>query len=214
MKGLSLFKKLILLFLLLSIPSLATAESVQNYIVKGNQRVKEHRYEEAIKQYEEALKIEPKNHSVHLVLGLSYAQTGNLEKALQHAKKAAESAPSFAAFYNLGLIHAKKNEAKKAIESFDQALKFSPGSYLAEYQKGMVQASEKRYGEAVKSFQRAIQSHPRFADAYVSLGGAYYHSGDKAAALKQVKELRKLKEEEKAVGLERWIEEKESGKPI
>lgn len=206
-------KRFLLFLFLMAFQTGARAGEYEDHLSKGNQGVKQRRYENAVKEYEQAAKMKPADPEPRLLLGLTYAQMGKFNKALKATKKASELGPSYGTFYNLGLIYAAQNEPRKAIESFDQALRFSPASAMAEYQKGLVYQSEKEYEKAVKAQKRAIELDPQLSDAYVALGGAYYLLGDKMSASKQAEELQKINRPDLANALERWMEEKEEGSP-
>ena len=119
-------RRLQLIFLTLIVLPLSAkfgmAGELEDRLSKGNQLVKDRLYKEAAREYELALKVDPSNTSVYLLLGLTYAQVGNLEKALDYTQKAVEMDPGYASYYNLGLIHASRQEPDQAIEAFNQAL--------------------------------------------------------------------------------------------
>ena len=198
----------IIFFLLVSTPAL-WAEDAKNYISKGNQFVKTQDYKNAAKEYEEALKVDPENAYATLLLGMTYANLKDYDKALQYAEKAVKLQPGFTAYYNLGLIYANKNETKKALQALDQALAANPASYQAHYQKGALYSSQKEYAKAIESYQQSIKLNPQYDKALLGLAGAYYFQGDKATAQKQVEELRKIGQKQEADGLEVWINERE-----
>ncbi len=50
----------------------------------------------------------------------------------------------------------------------------------------------KRYNDAIKADRRAIRIDPKYADAWFCLGGAYFFSGNRTAALGADRELRRL----------------------
>lgn len=177
---------------------------------KGNRLAREGAYEKAVQAYKDVLKKDPKDVTAHLLLGLTYARISEYDKAIEHTKKASKIEPSYTPFYNLGLIYAVNNKPEKAIKSLDQALIYSPKSHMAEYHKGLVYASQNDYEKAKESYQRAIQWNPNFDDARVALTAIAHQKGDKATALKQVEELRKLNKDSLAEGLEAWISKKES----
>lgn len=201
--------RIIFLFIVASMitPPALALESAKELIASGGERLKEGDYQKAIADFERALKIDKKNVIAHLSLGLAYAHTGELDKAVKHGKKATELNPGYASFYNLGLIYAATKKADKALQAFDKALEASPGSYAAEYQKGLVYTSRKDYEEARAAHEHAIELNPHFADAYLALAGISYKLGLKDDALKQAETLRKIGRNDLAEGVEQWIKE-------
>lgn len=200
---------LLLALLLIILPPLSWANKADDYIKRGNEFVKDRQFESAVKEYNEALKIDSKNAEVHLLQGLTFAQMHKLDKAVEHTKKATQLNPGYVTFYQLGLIYATKYDVEKALESFDRSLKYSPESYEAMYQKGLVYMTQKKYDQAIQSFEKVTELNPYFNEAYVTLGGAYYHKGDKATALAQAGRLRKMKQNEYADALEKWFQKKD-----
>ena len=205
-------KKVLFCFLIFTLATpiaFSTSTETQNLITGGNQLLKEKKYPEAIKKYEEVLKAEPKNVTAHLFLGLTHANIGELDLAIKHLSEASKIDSSYASFYYLGLVYAAKNEPEKSIEAFDQALRVSPDSSMAEYQKGLVYTSQESYDKAAKSYQRALELNPQFDDARLALAGVLYKQGDKPSALNQAEELRKQKKDSLAKALEEWLNEKQ-----
>lgn len=166
-----------------------------------------------VKLYEDMLKKDPKNVEALLALGLAYASKGEYRKAVDYTEKAVDIDPSYVAHYQLGVIHAANDEPKKALKSFDRALKKNPKSHMAEFQKGLVYADQKKFDDAIRVYQHAIQLHPHFYDAYVGLGGVYFKKGDQASALLQAQKLEELGQAQLAKELRRWIQEKQIPRP-
>lgn len=66
----------------------------------------EGRYEDAVASFEEAVRLEPKNASLHLGLGLAYQSVKRYRDATLTLEKAAALAPESAdARYSLGLLY-------------------------------------------------------------------------------------------------------------
>lgn len=214
MEGLPMVKKIsfILAFFLLA-PN-AFSENAKTYISKGKEWAKMGDYKKAIKEYNEALVLEPDNVEAHLFLGLAYADSGNLDRAVTHAQRASQIQPSYTSFYNLGLVHAARDDAPAALQAFEEALRFNPKSFIAEYQKGLAHNEMRDYEKASVAFQRSLELNPRFGDARLALGAALYQKGDKADASRQVAELRKAKRKDLADALEAWLKEKEAPKKL
>ncbi len=199
---------ILLLFPYLLWLSISFASEAQDLIAKGNSLVEEKKYQEALQEYEKALKADPKNVRAILLTGLTYANLGKLDEAISHTKKAVDLDPSYTSFYHLGMIYAAANDTSKALEAFDRALALSPDSFMAEYQKGLIYASLGEYEKAIESYQKALKLNPHLENAHVALAGSYLKLGDKDSALAQVEELRKIKQETLAQVLENRINEK------
>ncbi len=184
------------------------ADETGDFIAKGNAFAVEKKYQEALGEYEKAVKAEPKNVKAILLAGLTYANLGQLDEAISHTQKAAELDPSYSSFYHLGMMHAVANDFPEALEAFDRALGLSPESFMAEYQKGLVYAAREDYGQAIESYTKALKLNPYLENARIALAGSYLKQDDTESALNQVEELRKMKQETLAKVLENRIKEK------
>jgi tetratricopeptide (TPR) repeat protein len=179
--------------LMLSCPGWLRAENKLDYIAEGNQLANKKQYAEAIEQYQKALKVNPKNNRATLLISLCYAQSGDLEKGLSYAQRAAKNDPSYISFYNLGLIYSAREESDKALGAFDQALALNPKSFNAEYQKGLVYSNLKKYDQAIPFYQKALTLNPSLDKARLALFGAFLELGDRNSASVQIEEFRKMK---------------------
>ncbi len=198
-----------LLVLILSTTSPAFAGPYEDAVQKGNAAVQTKDYKAAAEAYENAIKANPGSAKAHLLLGLTYANTGDFDKAIQHTLAAIQLDPSYAGYHNLGLIYANKGEYEKALDAYDHALKISPQSSADWYQLGLVYVSHGEFAKGIEAYQKSIQNNPQFTSAYLGLGSAYYWSGNTSAALAQVEALKKIKKKIEAEQLDKWIKDKE-----
>ena len=204
---------LIFLSVLLFFPAVtACADETEDSFAKANQYAQKHDYEKAAKEYQKVLAANPNDQKANLLLGLTYANTGELDEAVRYTLAALQLEKSYTGFHNLGLIYANKREYMKAVDAYKQALDLNPTSYRAWYQLGLVYASDLKFPEAVEAYEKVLELNPRFTDAFLGLGSAHYWAGDKGAAAEQVKKLREMGEKDKAQALENWIENKETKK--
>lgn len=191
-----------LLFIVISFQPNVFAEGIVDYTVNGNNFVNQKKYAEAIEQYQQALKKNPEDHRLNLLIGLCYAQLGKLDEALRYTELASKNAPSFNSYYNLGLIYSARQESDKAIQEFDRALAVNPKSFLTEYQKGLAYGNLKKYNQAIPCYQKALALNPSFHDARIALVGAFLNLGDQSSAKTQIEVFRKMNQKSIAQALE------------
>lgn len=204
----------LLAFLIALIGPPAFCGEVEDLILKGNQSVQQKDYPKALKEYEQALKLDPKNSKANLLLGLTYANTGELDKAIRYSQISLALEPSFAAHRNLGLVYANKGEYEKARDSYERALKLNPSSYRAWYELGLLHSSHSVFDKAIVCYKKSLELNPRLADAHLGLGSAYYWSGNKTDALDEVRQLKEMKMKDKAAALRNWIQDKDAKKKL
>jgi superkiller protein 3 len=211
MRNKSFFTALLLLGAA-SFPGNAMGDNIQDHVFSGNKFVQDKKYHEAVREYETAVRLDPKNANANLLLGLTLANTGDLDRAAQYSTAAVALEPSYSGYYNLGLIYANQEKYDLAIEAYEKAVKLNPNSYQAWYQMGLVYSTALKFDKAVEAYEKAVQLNPKFASAYQGLGSAYYWNSDTPAAYKQAAKLKELKLAAKAQELESWIQDKESKK--
>ncbi len=192
--------------------SSASAAEVKDHLLSGSKFVQEKKFKEAAREFETAVSLAPDNAEANRLLGLSLAQTGDLDRAAEYTVKAAQLKPGYGEYYLLGLIYSNQAKYDRSAEAYEQALKLNPKSYEAWHQLGKVHATTLHFDKAVEAYQKAAELNSKFPDAFQGLGSAFYWSGNLTGALQQVDALNKLGFEEKAAELERWIKDKESKK--
>ena len=210
MKKKAFFASLSLSFLTLS--SFCAAAEIDDHLMSGSKFAGEKKYQEAVREYETAVNLDPKNADANLLLGLALANTGDLDRAVQYSLAAAALKPSYSAYYNLGLIYANQGKYDLAVDAYENAVKLNPQSYQAWHQLGLVYAAALKFDKAIEAYNKVIALNPKFAAAYQGLGSASYWSGDTPGAYAQVARMKELKMAGKADELERWIKDKEAKK--
>ncbi|WOG88436.1 hypothetical protein DCAR_0207671 [Daucus carota subsp. sativus] len=91
---------------------------------KGNELFKQQKYPEAIKQYTEALRRNPKDHKVYSNRAACYTKLGALPEGLKDAEKCIELDPTFAKGYTRkGAAQFLMKDYDKALETYQEGLK-------------------------------------------------------------------------------------------
>ena len=106
----------------------STSEEILNeHFNKGLKYSFDKKYDEAIKEFQEALKINPKLPEAYSNMGFAYFDKGDIDKAIDQQKKAIEILPDFAnAYYGLALAYEKKGIIDEAVKDWNKYLEFSP----------------------------------------------------------------------------------------
>jgi tetratricopeptide (TPR) repeat protein len=94
------------------------------YYQLGNAIARQNRSEEAIAQYQQALKYNPRYALAYNAIGLTYANLSQWDEAANQLRKALEINPNYGdAMYNLGQVLWQGNKKEEAIASFEKAIK-------------------------------------------------------------------------------------------
>ena len=117
--------------------------------------------DQAIKEYEMAVRLRPELPSLHYVLGSAYWKHSELDKAAAELGQAIELDPKhFTAHYKLGMVLLEQNDPLQAVAEFRTALAEQPGlndGYLG-LGKALFKLGENE--AAVPQLQRYVQLSP------------------------------------------------------
>ncbi len=206
--------KLLVLVALLTLTSLTDtwAADASTQILSGSKFVQEKKYDDAVREFEAAISLDPQNAEAYLLAGLTYAAKKELDLAIDRTQKSIVIKPSYSAYNNLGLIYSNKGQFQNGIDAYENALKLNPKSYTAWHQLGKLASSNANFQRSIEAFRQAVELNPKFPEAYQGLGSAYYMEGDMTLALQQVGQLERLQFLEQAKELEKWIKDKEAKK--
>jgi tetratricopeptide (TPR) repeat protein len=117
-------------------------------------------YAQAIDDFNEAIRLEPKNANAFNNRGVAYRNMGDLDRAVADYDQAILIRPDyFAAFYNRGLALADKQEYAKAIADFTTALRANPKNPVVLYRRGAtsLKSGDTEAGNADLAAAKAIK---------------------------------------------------------
>ncbi len=133
--------------------------------------------EEAISQFEQALRIKPddplarNNLAVaHYDLGVVFGRKGQTDEAISQFQEAIRIKPDGAeAHNNLGIAFGRKGQTDEAISEYQEALRIKPDYPDAHNGLGVALGMKGRIDEAISQFQEALRLKPDYADAQSNL---------------------------------------------
>ncbi|HUB67574.1 MAG TPA: tetratricopeptide repeat protein [Candidatus Methylacidiphilales bacterium] len=144
----------------------------------GSALAREGRTDEAIAQFQKALKLEPDYPEAHNNLGDALLREGQVNEATEQFQDALKINPQFAdAHYDLGLALAHRGEIDEGIGQFQEALKIDPLLTEARYNIGVALLQKGQLNEAITQFQEALKINPGDAQIYLGLGNAFSKKG-------------------------------------
>jgi Tfp pilus assembly protein PilF len=118
MKKFLLFTILILTMISCEDPKVKARRQVE----KGIEILYQSRYQDAIIEFESAIKTDPESFEAYHYLAASYANLGKHKQAIEYYKKAIEINPEYASsYFNLGLIFEQNADRESACFYFLKA---------------------------------------------------------------------------------------------
>ena len=135
------------------------------------------RYDEALKDYQEAMELEPENPHPYNNAGIVYMEKNDFETAIKYLKKAIENMgdePYKYFFKNIGRSYTKLKKYDEAIKYYDEGLKyFSDELDLYEKKAGVYRLMEK-YQDAVNVYMDCMNIEGiDLEDLYDDIGSIY-----------------------------------------
>jgi tetratricopeptide (TPR) repeat protein len=141
-------------------------------ILKGNEHYDKKEYEEAIKNYDKAIELDPKYSDPWNNKGISLAILGKDEEAIECFDKALAIDPNYVlAWNNKGNALTNLGKYNEAIECYDKAIQIKPDDAMGWYNKGNVLGKLLgKYNEAIECFDKALAIDPNSPDAWNNKG--------------------------------------------
>ena len=154
---------------------------------EGNKLMRAGDYDNAAKQYNEALKT-AKDYRIYYQLGITLKKQGKLDEAVDAFKNAIQVNPNFDIAYNgLGGIYYQTGKYEDAVDAFRKFANMTKQSAQKARAKENLTHALVKLSEAVKKdgnhkraielLKEAIDNYPTDA-AYVLLATAYYETGN------------------------------------
>src|SRR5512143_2663253 len=114
-------------------------KSYFDWLADADTKMKAGSYEEAVKDFDEALKVRQDDPEVWYNRGNAFYRLGKLKEALQSYMKAVQLKPDFAqAHYNAGLVLTSLGRWDEAIEAYQRTVAIDPKHAKAWFNLGLV----------------------------------------------------------------------------
>jgi tetratricopeptide (TPR) repeat protein len=134
-------------------------------------------YENAIKDLNVTIEIDPSYTNAYINRGLAYSNLKLDENALADYTKAIELDPlSALAYGNRGMVNYDLKRYDKCIEDCTKAIELDPSNTNAYINRGLACSSLKQIENAMIDYNKAIELNPNLALAYSNRGLLRYNS--------------------------------------
>ena len=137
----------------------------------------------AVDQFQQTLKIRPKDCTALNNLGNIYKARGSWEKARTAYETCLAADPEYAtAHNNLGLVYVHSGDLRQARERFETAAALDPMAHNTQLNLGLLYLQQKEYDKSMAHYQKAIAIHPYYVEAYLQMGLLYAQTGQNTKA--------------------------------
>lgn len=146
--------------------------------ILGNVLLGRGELKEALRQYQIAVTLDPRDASFRNNFGLVFFYQGMLDRAMEQYLIALKLSPDYAeAHNNLGLLYQSRGLLNNAIQEYELALRLKPSYPDALGNIGSAYAKLGQLDKAISYFQMMVKLQPNNALAQHNLGLAYLERG-------------------------------------
>ena len=132
-------------------------------------------FEQAIADYDEAIRLIPNFSSSHFNRGDAYHDLKQFERALEDYSLAIRFDPNnYSAYVNRGILYSDIKQYDRAIADYSQAIRLDPNIAVIYYNRGNLYYRLKQFVRAIADYDQAVRIDPAGnASAYNNRGIAY-----------------------------------------
>lgn len=168
-------------------------QSAEDHYKSGISYVQQRKYAEAMREFEEAIKLKTDYAEAYHSLGPLYYLQDKPEEAVHAVKQAIRLKPNYPEAYNtLGSIYATQNKPVEATLAFMEALRIKPDYIEALVNLGWMHYSQGKLDEAIQELKKASQLNPDHFDAHFVLALTYHQNQLHSKAVQEFKEASRI----------------------
>ena len=147
--------------------------SEEQLLRSGNRHLQQGKYEEAIADYNEAIRINPESAQAYTNRGTVKGMLARHEEAIADFNEAIRINPQDTdAYNNRGSAKIKLGRPEEAIADFNQAIRINPQYPLAYYNRGNAKKALDQHDQAIADYDQTIGINPQDAEAHNNRGSA------------------------------------------
>jgi len=152
-------------------------------------------YEDSLSLAKLAIKINPKDEKLWLILAEAQIAKKKYKNALNSLNKAEQiNSNSSEIYFAKSNIYLKISQQTKAKSALEKGIKIEPNNHKAIFQLGNIFLMEKNYIRAIKLFDKSIKIKPDFWQAINNQGLAYFEKNNINLSIKFFKKAISIEE--------------------
>lgn len=139
---------------------------------------REGRFEEAIGEFDEAIRLAPELGALYVNRSEAYLYLGQFQLAIQDADEAIRLNPQLAlAYNNRGAAYNELEQPDRAIKDLDQAIRLEPQLVMAYVNRTGSYGRLGQYERSIQDADAAIRLEPKISQAYLNRGATFNEMG-------------------------------------
>jgi tetratricopeptide (TPR) repeat protein len=161
--------------------------------MRGGDWLDKGEWDNAIKDFDECIRLDPTNASAFVSRGIAWAQKKDYDKAIRDYDGAIRLGPKNAlALYNRGIAWHDKKEYDKAIRDYDDAIRLDPRNAFYFIGRGLAWTHKLEYDKAIRDYDEAVRLNPNYALTFRNRGVAWRDKQEYDKAIRDLDEAIRL----------------------
>jgi tetratricopeptide (TPR) repeat protein len=150
----------------------------RGYVYRGAALFNLGRYDAALRDYDRAIEINPRDFDARVNRGVVCERLGRYSDAVAEFTCALTIRPdNVTALVNRGLAFVKLDRPADACRDFDRAIPLAPDRAESYFGRASAHTAARRYDAAIKDLDRAIALKPEYPEAWCNRGVAHAYAG-------------------------------------
>ncbi len=167
---------------------------VSEHLKSGDASLKKSDWDSALREYREAVQLDPENVPAHNGVGRALGEKGDHDGALREFQEAVRLDPNYAEAHNgMGWILGLKGDIDGAMKEYREAIRLKPEYARAHSNLGWAFTEKEDWDNAIREYREAVRLKPDDTDAYDGLAWSLNQKGDWPSALREYREAIRLK---------------------
>ncbi|MGD1808313.1 tetratricopeptide repeat-containing sulfotransferase family protein [Dapis sp. BLCC M126] len=154
-----------------------------NYYELGEKFLEQEKWEEAVTNYRQAIKLNPNFSWSYYKLGQALTQLQNWEQAIITYQKAIKLNPNFPwSYHHLGNALLQQEKWEEAVNAYQSFLQLNSDNYWTYHKLGEALFKLGEFDQAILSYHKAIQLKPEIKGTHQKLADILFQTGKLEAA--------------------------------
>jgi tetratricopeptide (TPR) repeat protein len=171
------------------------------YVLAGATLLDINEFQQAKRDLETALQLDPNLRGLHTLVGMARDKTGDQKAAEPAFRQALQENPDdFDANLYLGALLYKQRNMDEAKIYLDRALKLKPDDLMARYESAILKSTSGDFEAAAKELEAVVKANPDWLEPHVQLASLYYKLRRPEEGAKERAIVDKLTAEQQAKG--------------
>jgi tetratricopeptide (TPR) repeat protein len=163
---------------------------------RGNAYRAQHDPVKALRDYDEALKLNPRNAGAYVNRAITLGQTDRFDEALKDYAEALRLNPKqWQAYYNRSADFSEQGQLEEALADLNKVTELNPTFVPAYITRAGIQMRMHRIDEAIRDCDKAAAINPESVDAYRARATAHIYKKEYKDALRDMENATQLKTE-------------------